>query len=421
VSYFLILVYLAAFCWLIPRIGFIKKSGIASRVVVVLFLFKVLAGFVLGWVSLHFSASDYWLLNNESWKEYQLLTTNPATWLTSTFDASAYPKGYGGLFDSVQSFWNDFKYNSVVKLLSFFNIFSRGNYYINSIFFNAIGFIGHVALYRIFIQVYRGQYNAVMIGCFLLPSTLYFSSAIHKDCLLLAATGLLCFVLYQCFSQNRLTVKRAVCIALMLLALLLLSNLVFMALVPAAAAWWLAHITKWKPLPVFAGTYLVAALVFFNVWRISPSLDFMALVAQKQSYFLLAGNANTAIETTPLKATAASFLQNAPQALNHALMRPYLTEHPNLFLLPLATELFIYQLLFVVFLFCRTKQSGSRINPFVLFGLFFTLIAFLNIGYIVNNLGTIVRYRSLYLPFLITPLLAVINWQKLKSAFVLKK
>jgi hypothetical protein len=50
-SYFLIAVYVALFCWLMPRIGFVKKSGIHSRVIMVLFLFKVLAGFVVGWVS----------------------------------------------------------------------------------------------------------------------------------------------------------------------------------------------------------------------------------------------------------------------------------------------------------------------------------------------------------------------------------
>jgi hypothetical protein len=420
-SYFLIVVYLAAFCWLMPRIGFVKKAGINSRVIAVLFLFKVLAGFVLGWVSLHFSDSDYWLLNNDGWAEYQLLFRDPAAYFTNLFNAADYPKGYGGMLDSVQSFWNDLKYNIVVKLLSIFNIFSRGNYYINSIFFNVLGFFGHVALYRVFIQVYRGKYNAVIIGCFLLPSLLYFSSAVHKDCIVFTAIGVLCLALYQSFSQNRLTLKRAVWLLISLTVLLLLRNVVFMAVLPAITAYWLAHYTKWKPLPVFAGVYIIGAILFFNAWRISPSLDFTAILAKKQWYFLQAMDANTAIEINKLEPTFTSFMRNAPQALNHTAMRPYLTEHPNFFLVPIAVELFVYQLLLVLFLFFRVKQADRQGRLFVLFGIFLTLTVFLNIGYIVTNLGSIVRYRSIYLPLLITPLLAGMDWEKLLRFFKLKK
>jgi len=46
---------------------------------------------------------------------------------------------------------------------------------------------------------------------------------------------------------------------------------------------------------------------------------------------------------------------------------------------------------------------------------------FLFIGYIMPNLGSIVRYRSVYLPFLITPMLCRIDWKKLLAVFKLKK
>ncbi len=35
------------------------------------------------------------------------------------------------------------------------------------------------------------------------------------------------------------------------------------------------------------------------------------------------------------------------------------------------------------------------------------------IGYSVNFLGAIVRYRSIILPFLIVPIVALINWQRI--------
>ena len=161
---------------------FIKRSGINSKVVIGLFLFKIIAGIAIGWLSLHFygTGNDYWDINTEARKEYQLLITDPGRYFTNIF-TSDYPGGYSGVFSSFDSFWNDLKGNIIIKLVSLFNIFSRGNYYINSLFFNFLVFFGHVALYRVFTKVYPGRSMLVIIGCFLLPSMIYFSSGIHKD------------------------------------------------------------------------------------------------------------------------------------------------------------------------------------------------------------------------------------------------
>jgi hypothetical protein len=69
-------------------------------------------------------------------------------------------------------------------------------------------------------------------------------------------------------------------------------------------------------------------------------------------------------------------------------------------------------LLFGIFLIWRLKQTFPD-ERFILFCLFFSVSVLLMIGYSVNNLGAIVRYRSVVLPFLIAPLLTMINWQRL--------
>ncbi|WP_462253906.1 hypothetical protein, partial [Ferruginibacter sp.] len=132
---------------------------------------KIIAGLAIGWISynLYNTGNDYWDVNREGWKEYQLLLSDPKEYFTNIFK-SQYSQGYGGMFDSFQSFWNDLRNNIIIKFLSVCNIFSRGNYYINSLFFNFFCFLGHVAFYRIFIQIYKKQQWAVIICCFLLPS-----------------------------------------------------------------------------------------------------------------------------------------------------------------------------------------------------------------------------------------------------------
>ncbi len=415
----LLILYLLLLTWFITKAPFARKSGLPRNVIIVLFLFKILAGFIIGWVSFNFSDSDYWQWNMYGWQEYQLLLRNPYEYFTNLFH-SPYPQGYNGFLDSVQSFWNDLKSNLVIKLISIFNIFSRGDYYINSLFFNFIGFFGHIALYRVFISIYPRRYNAVIIGSFLLPSLLYFSSAVHKDCILFTAIGVASFSFFQAMQTGRFTFKRITYLGLSLITLLLLRSFVLIAMIPALLGWYLSARTRFHPLACFAAVYIIGGLLLFNLRFIFPSFDISSTIAEKQGFFLLTSDAHTAIPLSPLQPGFMGLLRNTPEALNHTLFRPYITEHPIIFMIPVAIEVLIYQLLFITMLFFR-KKTINPVHPFIFFGLFFTLIILLNIGFIVNNLGALVRYRSIYLPFLITPVLCAINWEKLRDLLLINK
>jgi hypothetical protein len=94
-------------------------------------------------------------------------------------------------------------------------------------------------------------------------------------------------------------------------------------------------------------------------------------------------------------------------------MRPYLFENLTLLYIPTAIEIVIYEVLFVTFLLFRIRNS--HMEAFVYFGLFFSLSMCLIIGYTIPILGAIVRYRSIYLPFIICPVACLIDLPKLKS------
>jgi hypothetical protein len=68
-------------------------------------------------------------------------------------------------------------------------------------------------------------------------------------------------------------------------------------------------------------------------------------------------------------------------------------------------------LLFLVFLFWR--KNGTKLTPLLLFCIFFSLAVLMMIGYTVNVLGAIVRYRSIVLPLLMIPVAAQIDWEKI--------
>lgn len=359
-------------------------------------------------------------MNTEGWKEYQLLGTDPGKYFTNLF-TSDYPGGYSGFFSSLNSFWNDLKGNIIIKLVSLFNILSRGDYYINSLFFNFLVFFGHVALYKVFTKAYPRRNVLVIIGCFLLPSTIYFSSGIHKDGIVFLMLSTLIYCIYNCLQNNRVTKKHALLIITSLIFLLLIRHFIFIALVPALIAWIVSVRFKQLPLKIFVLAYLVTGLLFFGIHYLVPAARPLEIITQKQYEYLHLPKSDTQIELTTLTPDFTSFATNAPQALNHVLLRPYLWELPVKSLLPLNIELLIYQLLFLVFLFFRIKEADSSNATFIYFAVAFTLTIFLLIGYIVPNLGSIVRYRSLYLPLIITPLLCSIDRGKISGVVKIKK
>jgi hypothetical protein len=413
-NYLLFAFYLIILSSLILRVPVIKNAGINSGTLLTLFLIKILAGIAIGWIAINIygPGNDYWDTNDYALEEYQLLQTNPVQYLINIF-TSDYQGGYAGIFSSGDSYWNDLKGNIVIKLVSVFNIFSRGDYYINSLFFNFIIFFGHVILYRLFIKMFPGRNVLVIIGCFLLPSTLYFSSGIHKDGLVFLMLAILIYSVYQCLLKNRVNSKRVFLIIVSLALLFLLRNFICLALLPALFTWVLVTKTKWPAMPVFGAVYLLCGLLVFNIDGVVPKIKPVEIIIAKQTEYLNLEKAATQIELTPLQPTFKSFASNTPQAINHSFLRPYLWELPVRSILPLSVELFFYQFLMLLLIFFRRKDFDQALLPFLLFAIFFVFSVFLIIGYIVPNLGSLVRYRSLYLPLVITPILCFINWEKL--------
>jgi hypothetical protein len=400
------------------RIPFIKNTGISSGALLTLFLIKILAGIAIGWIAIHIygPGNDYWDHNDYAWKEYQLLCTNPGNYLTNIF-TSGYPDGYAGVFGSGDSFWKDLGGNILVKLVSVFNILSSGNYYINSLFFNFIIFFGHIILYRLFIKMFPERKLLVIIGCFLLPSTLYFTSGIHKDGLVFLMMAVLIYSVYISLIKNRFSIKIILLVIVSLTFLFLLRSFIFLALLPGLFAWILVAKAKWPAIPVFATVYLLGGLLVFNIDSAASKMKPLEIITKKQTEYLNLQKAATQIALTPLQPTFKSFAMNAPQAFNHSFLRPYLWELPVKSILPVSVELFLYQFLFFLLFFFRRKDFDSKNKPFFLFACFFIATVYLMIGYVVPNLGSLVRYRSLYFPLIITPVLCCIDWQKLLEKF----
>ncbi len=404
------------------KVPFVKKAGLNGKTIIALFLLKIIAGLAIGFVAYQLTptGNDYWSINAEGLKEYQLLLSNPYQFFTSIFH-SHYSRGYGGFFDALPSYWNDLRATLMSKFLAPLNFLSGGNYYINSLFYNFFCFLGHVAFYRLFIQLYPNKKFAVIICCFLLPSMLYFSSGIQKDGIVFTSLGFLCFIIFRSLQQNKFDTKSVIAIFFLLLLLFLIRSYVPVLIAPSLTLWIITVKLKLKPLPVFVIGYFALGLLFFNLHFITQNFNPVEAVTKKQEAFFMLPLANTQVNIDTLQPNFKSFVKTAPQALYNSILRPHINDIGIKSLLPLIIETVLYQLIFILYLFFNKKTENTAHQSFIYAGLFFAATIIFFIGYIVPNLGSIVRYRSIYLIFIIAPIICQLNWQKCYQFIKIKK
>jgi hypothetical protein len=169
---------------------------------------------------------------------------------------------------------------------------------------------------------------------------------------------------------------------------------------------------KLKPIIIYTSVFAIFLVFFFTAKYFFPSVDLpQSVVIKQQDFIQLEGHSSVAVNA--LKPTFKSFVINAPQAFSLAILRPYPSDVRHLLSLAAATEIMVILLFFLIFLFWR--KAGISLSPLLLFCLFFSIGVLFMIGYSVNNLGAIVRYRCLVFPLLLAPMAAKIDWQRIGS------
>lgn len=396
----------------------VHQCGIGLSMVLLLFTIKILAGISVGLASHYIfkDITDYILTNQYGIQEYHSLVQTPKVFFSDIFFSNYTERG--DFFGSRGSYWNDLRFNIIYKMLAFSNILSRGNYYINSLFFNFLNYLSTILLYRVFINVYPLKKWPVIIGCFLLPSTLYFGSGIHKDLVVLTALSVFCYVVYFGLKQG-FEWKKIIFLILSFLTILLVRNFIAAILLPCTVSWFITYKNKLSPIKSFATLLVIGVLSTIFLHHSFKNVDPLQVVVNKQQAFFALGKAHTDYKMDTLKPTIKSFVEQSPAALRHSFLSPYPTEFDNLYMNFLSLEIILYWLLFLLMIFLPDKTTYSN-ETFIVFGLIFAFLIFLFTGYITPAGGALIRYRSIYFPFFIIPILCGINWQHILGRINIK-
>jgi len=407
----LFILYSVAGGYAIVRLPFFRNSGIRPGVLLLLFAIHVLTGCLHNMIAWRFypGHGDIW-----SYYENSIATRDE---LFNDFHA----------FLRDNSTWGWFTHNSLINIHLILNFFSYQNLYINTLLFSFPVFLGTTALFRVFRRHFPGSMPAAL-SVYLLPSALFWTSCVHRE------GALYMFLGFFFYSLDRRAMRTA---AIFFLLIAYFRSAVTLTLIPAVAVWWWLSIPSRslrKKLLLAGG----AGLLLFIA--LAGPLLLKILAHQQQAFQDLEGHSRIALPV--MDGSLTTFLHTLPAALLDGWLQPLPGVGGQKIYIVFSLELLLIWAI-VILALLRRRIVPSRLHPlpqastpapapppastavypatpasppaqpaaaqapdhFAACCVLFALGGMLLVGLIVPFVGAIVRYRSIYLPFLLAPFL----------------
>ena len=392
-----------------------KKIDLSFRIVTLIYAYKVLLGCVYGYIFLkYYHGDDTWMLHKESLLQYQKLMHQPLDFIKDFLPDSAF-RASNNFWQGMQFYNMDLEFYSTTKLLALFNIFSRGNYYINVLFFDFIAIFGPVLLYKLLSAHFFQRKKAFICVLFFLPPTTFWLSGIRAEALLLLSISVLLYYSNKWFNARK-KIAYLLYIVSAITGSLILRGQMLLVFIPAFFSMTLSWRKPKKALFYFNAVYIACIILFVASLYIAPENNLSTpIIKRQQEFFKLHGN--TAFQLNSLQPSAISFIKVFHQAFTNTFLRPFIWEAKGLLQIFTALDIiFFWTLLFGVFIFHEKNWKILLMNPLILLFIFYSISQTIFIGYIVPFPGAIVRYKSIPEYFLFTSIIVVFDLKRLKDS-----
>ena len=402
--------------------SYFKNTPFSSKSLQLAFILKVASGLILISIYTYYyqdrSSADVYKYFDDGKILYQSTQSHPMDFLKIILGQDTPELSKNHL--SKMSYWyrsfdhglrNDNRI--VIKLNALFCWITGGNYFVHALLFCFLSFIGLLELGKLFYNI-SGSKLISYFAAFLVPSTLFWTSGILKEALLIFAIGIFCSSIFHLLKKF----KTAYFFWLLFSLYLLLSIKIYVlfALFPAAMLWFTISKTnnlKWRIISIFIFPLLVIALPYFFF----PQFNFLSLLIGKQHDFINLANtfhAGSTITMKPLDGSIWSLIAALPQSLFYVISMPWPSQIKGMiYVLPFLENLLVFAL-FGLLLFYRKKLNSPQ-NHFVWFGVLFTIILFSIIGLTTPVIGAIVRYKVPAMPFLFFILLLSVDFTNISK------
>lgn len=306
---------------------------------------------------------------------------------------------------------------TVIRFNAVIHLFSFGYYHVHSLILSMLSFIGMISIFKVYNQKFINRKKELIIGCFLIPSVLFWGSGILKESILLFGLGLAVLAFTKFITvRNKLI---PLCVGIISVYILIFTKTyILILLLPNILAWTIIYLTKTTKVgTVFLILNSCMIVLAFNAGKLNNRLNILEDLKHKQKDFINVAHstkAKSTIEVAKLNNSSQTFIETMPNAFFNGLFRPTIFEIKNTFYTFSAFEnLSIFILVILVLTFFK-KPSQDEL-PYIYFGIYFTILLSVLIGWTVPVLGAIVRYKIPCLPFLYSVLLLCIDFNKIKN------
>lgn len=395
--FYTLLLALAVWKWPVLR-----GAGISPWVWMGILVVKCALG--IAYIELHqnlFNGGDTGLYLRDGRIIFETLFSDPLKYLRLTFgpNATEVSPWLAKEIDAM-GFWADTSAYSVVRFNALANLITWGNSWANGVLMAFVSYCGTLLLFKAF-RPMVSQPWWVLGGLLCVPSVWFWTSGIHKEAMALFTLALAIYGMARIYLDGWLP-KYMFCVAVGIVATYFIRDYLVLLLAPLLLAQVLSPVFHSGRVWVYLGIVAVTLLAGSYVPLLNNQ-TVLQQITQKQSQFTALQAGNSHIPLARMEPTLGGLAASIPQALYNQFIAPFYLPSNSHFYWPAVIDHAWFLLVFVIGLFSIRKQLLEK--PPLLTLLFFGLMLLVLIGLIVPNLGAILRYRSLALPFLLMPLL----------------
>lgn len=269
-------IYILVLCAIIHFSAFFKESPFAIakfRILNIVFLLKVLAGFALTWVYTKYytdrQSADIFKYYDDARIMFSAVQKHHyADYLKMIFGFSNDSAYFDDNYYRQMNHWYrqyDFgTYNdnhTIIRFNALVMLFSFGSFHVHTVVMCFVSLCGLTALYKAFKAYVHGKEKTWFLAIFLAPSVIFWTSGVLKEGILIFALGFLMYSFINLVNRQRL-VFNIVVLLISVYLLLINKNYLLLAVAPALSCFWLAGKLKLKrPFWFYLAAY---GLVFFG-------------------------------------------------------------------------------------------------------------------------------------------------------------
>ena len=377
------------------------------------FLLKLLFGGIYAYIHYYYYIGDTWEYFKYGKILFDVFQESPIEFLRLTLmpRPDIIPEKWTQIADVIP-YWHQSSGYTMIRLQAILHFFSLGNYPVHVVFWNFFSTLGLAYIYTSIRKFYKDDNDALLYSIFLIPSFLFWGSGVHKEAVCFFSLGVILHHFLKLIKEPT-QLSNWIFVLSSAFLLILIRPYAFLLFLPILLTLAWCHNNSKAVLGKYAVIYTLSSIFLVLLSSFTSFNVFEKIRRMREVYYkYYIGESDISLPT--IDANLTSILMATPTAFYNVVFRPTYWDTQN-FLASLAFwETYI--LLALLFFFIIYGRFVLAEKQALFYGfLFFSISYILLIGLTINNLGAIVRYRSVPYLFLISAIWMLYSEKKFQQ------